>query len=203
MLILASVTVNVTLDGGIFGYARKANLKTELTELQEILTKKQIMTDNAITDGEINALLGIESKYNDSLEIENGELVYIKEKWSNADLQVLEELGIYKSSFDEYKENEETIYYIANEKTLERYEGLTNVGTLENFRDLVNNGTFTYERAILIEDIKLNEGEYSKKSSGMIEFTEDALEWTPIGTATKQFTKVFDGDGYTISRNLY
>lgn len=199
MLILASVTINVSINSGLFDNAKDAKLRTEITELQSRLMKKQMLNEGKNLNGKINEILGMESEYNDKLMIEDSELVYIEDKWNEKNIEILEELKIYKSKYDIYKENSETIYYIANENTLKNYEGLTNIGTLENFRDLVNAGTFNYEQAVMIEDIKLNEGKYSKNSSGKIQFAEDAVQWIPIGKSPKSFEKIFDGQGYTIS----
>lgn len=53
MLILAGVTIETAISGGIFNYAIKANLKAEVASLKEKLNEKQIITDNEIKNGTI------------------------------------------------------------------------------------------------------------------------------------------------------
>ena len=100
MLILATVAVNVSINGGLFDYSRKAKLKTEITELQERLMKKQIINEGQTLNGTINEILEIKSDYNDKLGIEDGELVYVAEKWDEKDIEFLEEIGINESKFN-------------------------------------------------------------------------------------------------------
>ncbi|MGN1310993.1 MAG: Tfp pilus assembly protein FimT/FimU [Clostridia bacterium] len=97
MLILASVAVNVSINGGLFEYSRKAKLETEITELQEMLMKKQMINEGKISNGTINEILGIESDYNDKVGIEDGELVYFADKWTEKDIEILKEIGINES----------------------------------------------------------------------------------------------------------
>lgn len=97
MLILASVAVNVSINGGLFEYSRKAKLETEITELQKMLMKKQMINEGKISNGTINEILGIESDYNDKVGIEDGELVYFADKWTEKDIEILKEIGINES----------------------------------------------------------------------------------------------------------
>ena len=197
MLILAAVTIGV-INGGLFGYARQSKIKTEIGEIKEQFEQTKVMSKTKIKDGTINDILKINSPYNDSIKIEDGKLVYISNKWSEKDRATLEEIGINMSFYDLVKQDTET-FYIANASTkTAKYADLENVGTLEDFRDTVNAGTFGYSEAKLIEDIKLNEGKYTVTSEG-ITFAEDAVQWTPIGTSSKYFSKVFDGQNHTIS----
>lgn len=110
MLILASVTINVSINSGLFDNAKDAKLKTEITELQSRLMKKQMINEGKSLNGTINEMLGMESEYNDKLMIEDSELVYIEDKWNEKNIEILEELKIYKSKYDIYKENSETIF---------------------------------------------------------------------------------------------
>ena len=73
-------------------------------------------------------------------------------------------------------------YLIVMPASKSKFEGKTNVGTIEQFRELVNSGTFNYTTAYLYENIELN-----------------GSAWTPIGTETNKFAKVFDGRNYYIN----
>jgi len=194
MLILASITISA-INGNLLNYTGQGKIKTEIIELNASLMKKLLISDNKKISGKINDILKIDSPYNDKLEIENGELVYIGSKWTEEEIEMLEEMGIGMSIYGVYKENT-TIYYIANSSTkIAKYSDLPNVGTLEDFRDRVNAGTFTYNEAKLIEDIKLNEGKYTVTNEG-ITFAETATEWTPIGN---KFTGTLDGQDFSIN----
>ena len=82
-------------------------------------------------------------------------------------------------------ENIQNNYYlIMMNDTKTNFTGCTNVGTIEEFRDLVNAGNFSYDIAYVIEDINIGGTE--------------ANQWTPIGTSSNPFTKIFDGQNYTI-----
>lgn len=197
MLILTSITIGA-INGNLLDYTGKGKIKTEITELNSSLMKKLLISDNKNISGKINDILNIESPYNDKLEIENGELVYISSKWTEDEIEMLKEMGIGMGLYDFYKQSTD-IYYIAMPSTkTAKYGDLDNVGTLEDFRNLVNAGTFTYDEARLIEDIKLNEGKYTI-ANGEITFAEDAVQWTPIGTNSKYFSKIFDGQNHIIS----
>lgn len=97
MLILASVTINVSINSGLFDNAKNAKLKTEITELQSRLMKKQMINEGKKLNGTINEILGIESVYNDKLKIEDSELVYIEGKWSEKKIEELKKIGIKES----------------------------------------------------------------------------------------------------------
>ena len=199
LLILAGVTMTFILNGELFTYAKKASLKTEISALQEKLDIRVLNDSNNDLYGEINDILQLDDKYNDKLEIEKSKIVYKIGKWSEKDIEILEEMEVYQSAYDTYNASKDTIYYIGNENTVEHYNSLPNVGTLVQFRTLVNNGKFNYEEAHLVEDIKLNEGKYIIEN-GEIIFDEDAMQWTtPIGNYHHRFNKVFDGQMYTIS----
>ena len=194
MLILTSITIGA-INGNLLDYTGKGKIKTEITELNSSLMKKLLISDNKNISGKINDILNIESPYNDKLEIENGELVYISSKWTEDEIEMLKEMGIGMGLYDFYKQSTD-IYYIAMPSTkTAKYGDLDNVGTLEDFRNLVNAGTFNYDEARLIEDIKLNEGKYTVTSEG-ITFSEDAIQWTPI---SNKFTGTLDGQDFTIS----
>ena len=194
MLILATVTVGA-INGGLFGYAKKTKLQTEVSVLQEKLENKQILNRRTIEEGSINDSLGIESPYNDSLKIEDGEIVYIASKWSQEDIESLEEIGVGPSKFDIFNKDKDTIYYIANANTVGKYEDLENMGTLDKFRDLVNADEFAYEKAVIIENIKLNVEKYTM-TNGEIAFSEGATEWTPINS---NFEAILEGDNFEIT----
>lgn len=97
MLIFASVTINVSINSGLFDNAKNAKLKTEITELQSRLMKKQMINEGKKLNGTINEILGIESVYNDKLKIEDSELVYIEGKWSEKKIEELKKIGIKES----------------------------------------------------------------------------------------------------------
>ena len=200
LLIIAGITVaTLTGDNSLITKTTDAKMYTEIAELKEKVNLKKLTDITKTIDGSINEVLETDSPYNDSLEIEDGKLVYKKNKWNNSDIERLEKMGVLKRSYDIYNDNSDTIYYIANSQTKERkYNELTNVGTLQNFRDMVNSGKFNYDEAKLIEDIKLNEGKYTKTNSDII-FSEDAEQWTPIGTNYKFFEKTLDGQMHIIS----
>ena len=69
----------------------------DICQCIQLIMKKQIINDGQILNGTINEILGIESDYNDKLEIEDGELVYFTEKWTKKDIEILKEIGINES----------------------------------------------------------------------------------------------------------
>ena len=77
------------------------------------------------------------------------------------------------------------------------YYAISNIGELYWFADLVNNGTNTVN-AVLTNDIVGNahvltdEGKLNGDGSNF-------RSWTPIGTSSKKYQGIFDGNGYTIS----
>lgn len=98
MLILASVSVTVSINGGLFENTKNAKLRTEITEIQERLMKKIMINEGQVLNGTINEVLGIDSQYNDKLRIENSKIVYLKDKWSEKQISELQEMGISESN---------------------------------------------------------------------------------------------------------
>ena len=175
LLILAGVSIAMlTGENGIFTQAQRAKFFTEIQELNERIELSKL--DDGSKFGKINDVLDINSSYNNKLEVENGKLVYIDGKFSNTELDWLNELGIEKKN---------NYYMVMSETTKnEDYSEYNNAGTLEDFRDIVNDGSFstTYDIAYLIENI-----DFSEISSGELN------DWTPIGTEENKFDKTFDG----------
>lgn len=78
MLILATVVVTVSIDGGMFNYAKKAVSVTEFKDIIEQVEVKKIMKDDNKLTGSLIEILGDGyKKYNDILTVVNGKLVYI------------------------------------------------------------------------------------------------------------------------------
>ena len=98
MLILASVSVTVSINSGLFENTKNAKLRTEITEIQERLMKKIMINEGQVLNGTINEVLGIDSQYNDKLKIENSKIVYLKDKWSEKQISELQEMGISESN---------------------------------------------------------------------------------------------------------
>ena len=175
LLVLAGVSIAMlTGENGIFTQAQRAKFFTEIQELNERIELSKL--DEGSKFGKINDVLDINSSYNNKLEVENGKLVYIDGKFSNTELDWLNELGIEKKN---------NYYMVMSETTKnEDYSEYNNAGTLEDFRDIVNDGSFstTYDIAYLIENI-----DFSEISSGELN------DWTPIGTEENKFDKTFDG----------
>lgn len=192
MLILASVVVNVAIDDALFSSAGKVNLETEIVDLQKQLMKKQFLNENVILEGNINDVLNIDSHYNDKLVIENGELAYYKDKWSDSQIEILEELGVYISYIDEQNiicAQNPTTYYIVDEPNVEKYGGTENIGSMWDFaemklaNDFENSSGNAYTTTIVLEDVNLN--------------CDEENQWTPVTPGN-----VFDGGNHTI-KGLY
>lgn len=97
MLILAAVTINMSINGGLFEQAGKSKFVTEVASIKEELTRKTIMAemvDEEIEDNAIDTVLGKKTGYNDKLLVQNGELVYDKDKVTETQKTWLEEMGI-------------------------------------------------------------------------------------------------------------
>ena len=96
MLILASVSVTVSINSGLFENTKNAKLRTEITEIQERLMKKIMINEGQVLNGTINEVLGIDSQYNDKLRIENSKIVYLKSKKEKLENNFLNELIDYR-----------------------------------------------------------------------------------------------------------
>ena len=98
LLILAGISIaTLTADNGILKNAVYAKFATEVRDLQEQVNLKAIQEDYS-GSGEINEELKIDSKYNDLLYIEEGELVYVSSEASDTEKEWLEKLGIKPQS---------------------------------------------------------------------------------------------------------
>ena len=97
MLILTSVVVTGAIKGNLFKKAGETNLREEIATIKIALDKKLMLNEGKVSDGTINEILGMDTKYEDSLKIEDGELVYIEEMWNLQDEEALKEMGINKS----------------------------------------------------------------------------------------------------------
>lgn len=104
-------------------------------------------------------------------------------KLFNGDVET-EELGKQEVMIIPVENIQNNYYLIMMNDTKTNFTGCTNVGTIEEFRDLLNAGNFNYDIAYVIQDINIGGNEDN--------------QWTPIGTSSKVFDKVFDGQNYTI-----
>ena len=102
------------------------------------------------------------------------------------------DIGNEEQIYLEKTNNEENVdfltdndYLIVMEASKSKFEGKINVGTIEEFKNLVEHGQFNYKNAYLYENIELNGSETNA--------------WTPIGTSTNKFDKIFDGRNYSIN----
>ena len=187
LLILASITYKA-VDGDLLGNAKDTKMGTEIVDLQGQLLKKQKMGEISSNDGKINDILGIESQYNDKLEIENGELVYLANQCSQEEIEMLENLGIKQNAIEKTQnmcaENSRT-FYIVDEENADKYT-LENIGTMWDFAEKKAAGTFknsnnqAYNKMVLLEDIDLK--------------CSEEKNWTPNG-----FVGEFDGQYHTIN----
>ena len=110
MLILLGVTVTGAINGGLIGTSQEAKYKTEISQIKEALEEEIInrkalkeSTDNiTIADLEISDKL--KEKYQNKLEITNGEIYYIPyEIDKNEQMQWLEDMNIMANTiFFEY-----------------------------------------------------------------------------------------------------
>ena len=179
LIILAGITI-ATLggDNGILENARFAKFSAEISSIQEEIGLKNIKNNGEIRFGSINYILEIDSNYNDKLMLENGNLVYDPQKFSEEEKQWLENLGVKAKS---------NYYLIMMEQTKSKFKNQTNIGTISEFRELVNSGNFDYDIAYLVENIDLSNI-----------CSEEIGSWIPIGNEINNFNKKFDGGGYTI-----
>lgn len=104
-------------------------------------------------------------------------------KLFNGDVET-EELGKQEIMIIPVENIQDNYYLIMMNNTKPNFTGCTNVGTIEEFRDILNAGNFNYDIAYVIEDINIGGTEEN--------------QWTPIGTSENSFTKIFDGQNYTI-----
>lgn len=177
LLILAGVTIaTLTGDNGILTRAIEAKFKTEISNLKEQIEIKEVSNSKENAFGTINGILGMESEYNDKLVIENGNLVYDTEKFSDQEKKWLEDLDILPKG---------NYYLIMMENTKTKFSGQTNIGTMQEFSELVNSGNFSYDIAYIIEDINLE--------------CDESNQWVTIGNENTAFSAVIEGNDYTIS----
>ncbi len=105
MLILVMVTINVALNGGLFRNAKEAAFKHEVQEIREALTVKQgeeLSKTNGdksnvrITFDDLeNLSQELKDKYKDKFKINKDlELCYIKSKFTDQEIEWLNELGV-------------------------------------------------------------------------------------------------------------
>lgn len=79
LLIIAGITVaTLTGDNSLITKTTDAKMYTEIAELKEKVNLKKLTDITKTIDGSINEVLETDSPYNDSLEIEDGKLVYKK-----------------------------------------------------------------------------------------------------------------------------
>lgn len=177
LLILAGVTIaTLTGNNGILTRAIEAKFKTEISNIKEQIEIEQVNNSKENAFGTINGILNIESSYNDKLAIENGNLVYDVEKFSNQEKKWLEDLNISPKG---------NYYLIMMENTKTKFSGQTNIGTMQEFSELVNSSNFSYDIAYIIEDINL-EGNESN-------------QWIAIGNENTAFSAILEGNDYTIN----
>lgn len=109
-------------------------------------------------------------------------------------------------SFDTPVESELTLYARFAPESQDGYYLISTLDQLIWFRDEVNFGN-TAINARLCADISMNEGTYYTDVNGVPVFTEDAVNWEPIGgydysdddDFVKFYEGKFDGDGHTLS----
>ena len=83
------------------------------------------------------------------------------------------------------------------------YYQINNAGNLLWFAKQVNNGN-TKINAVLTDDIVLNQNLLNADGTLNSNLTDlDLIEWTPIGTYSRQYRGIFDGQNHTISGLYY
>lgn len=177
LIILASVTIMTIRDNsGIISKTIEAKFKTEISDIKEQIEIKKLSNLKENSFGTVNSILGVESPYNDKLAIENGNLVYDSQKFSEQEKEWLKDLGVLQKG---------NYYLIMMENTKVNFSGQTNIGTLEEFGELVNSNNFSYDIAYIIENIDLN--------------CSETNQWVTIGNESLAFSSVVNGNNYTIS----
>ena len=120
--------------------------------------------------------------------------------------------GVYMTSANRYKtqmqisDEMKNLYEKNVEQVADVYETFQNeklyIYTKEQlieFRDRVNSGiSYQGKNVYLMNDIELNEGKYTQNLDGTINYTNNAEDWTTIGTQQSHFAGAFDGLGHTI-----
>ena len=119
LLILAGISIaTLTADNGILKNATYAKFATEVRDLQEQVNLKVIQEDYS-GSGEINEELKIDSKYNDLLYIEEGELVYVSSEASDIEKEWLEDY--YYSQNKDREEIDKLIDYYSNRNKISNH----------------------------------------------------------------------------------
>ena len=110
MLILLGVTVTGAINGGLIGTSQEAKYKTEISQIKEALEEEIInrkalkeSTDN-ITIADLEISNKLKEKYQNKLEITNGEIYYIPYEIENGEeTKWLEDMNIMANTiFFEY-----------------------------------------------------------------------------------------------------
>lgn len=108
-----------------------------------------------------------------------------------------------KEIYEKDLDNVEEIYndFIGTDEYIPIYtaEQLKKVGTGENVYISEIGKYYTFDldsNYILKNNIELNK--YTVDENGTITFDENAEQWIPIGTSSKPFTGILDGNGYKI-----
>ena len=176
LIILAGISIaTLTGEDGTVLNASKAKLKTEVKDIEEQIELKEI-NENGGEDfqfGTLKNLIRREDEYNEILYIEDGKLVYIKEKVSEKQAEWLEEMGIKE------KQNIIPIY------------------TEEQFRKIGTGEEIEIEEAGG-EKFKFNiDSHYVLQNDIDLKCSKEN-QWIPIGTASKPFDGILEGKGYKI-----
>ena len=88
MLILASITINVAIDGGLFNYAKKAIDSTEIASEKETLQKATIMAESTsktgrVTVKELQKVINNIAEENKATAMDDGDIIVVKFNESN------------------------------------------------------------------------------------------------------------------------
>lgn len=110
---------------------------------------------------------------------------------------------IYEKNINDEKLEEIYNDFIGKDENIPIYtaEQLQKVGSGENVYISEVGKYYTFNlnsNYILKNNIELNKGKYIISNDGTVSFSSNAEQWIPIGTSSKQFTGIFDGNGYKI-----
>lgn len=99
LIILAGISIGVmNSNSGIIGNSSKAKFKTEVKDIEEKIELTEVEKNGGedFKYGTLKEFIGREDEYNEILFIENGNLVYEREKVSEEQAKWLEEMHIYE-----------------------------------------------------------------------------------------------------------
>ena len=222
MLILASVAINVAIDGGLFNQAGKAINNTEIASEKETVQKATVLAESTSKTGRISVeemqkAINSITQENSAVVIDNGETLVVKFNESNRYYEIDNKGNVaqYEVIFDD---NPGNIKVGINGENLDGTETKPyEIWCIEDLVEWSNNyseyktshinlcRTLNFKSSLSYADSKrtdygdLNQnGELEEILTELTNTGEGCIGFTPI----RQYSGTFNGQGYEI-KNIY